>query len=102
MKQTEEDIIPVVNTHAVLLKLIWTTNLEPEECLSATKSGVQLLATGKKKKKKKNSKEAKLMERKVCFIFDAGPKANSCPDDQMTRAFLDGGRRLHVETIVNS
>ena len=54
------------------------------------------------KKKKKNSKEAKLMERKVCFIFDAGPKANSCPDDQMTRAFLDGGRRLHVETIVNS
>ena len=33
-----------------LWNLIWTRNLEPEACLSATKSGVQLLATQKKKK----------------------------------------------------
>ena len=34
---------------------------------------------------KKNNKEAKLIERKVCFILDAGPKANSYPDDQRMR-----------------
>ena len=64
-----------------LWNLIWTRNLEPEACLSATKSGVQLLAT-----QKKSNKEAELMERKVCFILDAGPKANSCPDNQRSMA----------------
>ena len=51
-----------------------------------------------------------LVERKVCFILEAGnlgagsyPKADSPPpatpsDEQWTRAFIDRGRGLHAET----
>jgi len=49
----------------------------------------------------KADKEASLMERKVCFILDAGsqsegedrcPKANPSTNNQGARAFIDGGR----------
>ena len=52
-----------------------------------------------------------LVERKVCFILEAGnlgagsyPKADSPPpatpsDEQWTRAFIDRGRGLHAETV---
>ena len=51
-----------------------------------------------------------MLERKVCFILDAGnlgrvrvgdscPKADSPPtDNQWARGFRDGGRGLHAET----
>ena len=47
------------------------------------------------------------MERKVCFILDAGncgggwtPVQRPTPpaDNQWARAFIDGGRGLHAET----
>ena len=48
------------------------------------------------------------MERKVCFILDAGDwergeggegaRVDSCPKNQWARAFTDGGRGLHAET----
>ena len=49
-----------------------------------------------------------MVERKVCFILDAGnrgwgrdpcPKADSLPDNQGARAFIDRGRGLHAEII---
>ena len=57
----------------------------------------------------KANKEARLAERKVCFILEASNggrgRADSCPkahwpptDSQGARAFTDGGRGLRAET----
>ena len=57
----------------------------------------------------KNQKEARLVERKVCFILDAGSwgwgkggrlsKGRLPPSyNQPARAFIDGGRGLHAGT----
>ena len=52
-----------------------------------------------------------MVERELCFTYDARkwglgvggradtyPKANSTPDNQGARAFIDRGGRLHIET----
>ena len=60
----------------------------------------------------KANKEARLVERKVCFVSEAATwegRADSCPktdspppppptDNQRARAFTDRGRGLHAET----
>ena len=76
MKQTEEDIIPAVNTHAVLLKF----DLDQKFRNWRMPKGNQKWSPAACHSKK-NNKEAKLIERKVCFILDADPKANSYPDN---------------------
>ena len=52
-------------------------------------------------------KKNRLMERKVCFILDAGNQGRGqtpvqrptpFPDNQWARAFIDGGRGLCAET----
>ena len=52
----------------------------------------------------KANKEARLVERKACFILDAGkgrvdscPKANSPSNSQEARAFMDRGKGLHAK-----
>ena len=51
-------------------------------------------------------KEASLVKRKVCFILDAGNREDGWmlvqirllhPDNQGAKAFIGGGRGLHVE-----
>ena len=62
---------------------------------------------GRAARRSKANKEARLVERKVCFVSDAGNQSGEGgllskgrlppTDSQWTRAFIDGGRGLPAE-----